>query len=76
MIDDCDVVCENCKHVRIAGGTDYSICSKRVSVYTAPEGVTEKRYRVTWKALEEFRAENNGKCPHFKKKFRISDLFN
>lgn len=33
-------------------------------------------YRVTWKALEEFRAENNGKCPHFKKKFHISDLFN
>jgi hypothetical protein len=46
----------------------YSICLKRPVARTTPEGVTDNYYEVTWEALEQFREENNGKCPYFKEK--------
>lgn len=73
MSNDSAVVCERCKHKRSAD--DYyetPICSKRVSVKKTPEGITETYFRITLYALDEFRAENNGRCPHFEEKFSIA----
>lgn len=73
MSDDSAVVCEICKHKRSADDCyETPICSKNVRVKKTPEGVTETYCRITWYALEQFRAENNGRCPHFEEKFSIA----
>jgi anhydro-N-acetylmuramic acid kinase len=47
---------------------EYPICLKRRVIRTTPEGVVDNYYKATWEALEQFREENNGRCPHFKEK--------
>ena len=73
MSEDSAVVCERCKHKRSAADCyETPICSKSVRVEKKPEGVTATYYRITFYALEQFRAENNGRCPHFEENFSIS----
>lgn len=68
-IDDCFVVCAKCKHMEDSGEySEYPICLKNQVIRTTPEGIIDNYYKVTWKALEQFREENNGRCPYFKEK--------
>lgn len=66
---DCFVVCAKCKHMEDSDlYSGYPICLKRLVIRTTPEGITDNYYKVTWEALEQFRKENNGRCPHFKER--------
>ena len=67
-IEDSFVVCENCKWASISWDDLYSVCLKAEKTEQFPEGITEERYKVTYAALTEFRANNNGKCPYFEKR--------
>lgn len=68
-VADCFVVCAKCKHMEDSGlYLEYPICLKRQVIRTTPEGIMDNYYKVTWEALEQFREENNGRCPHFKER--------
>ena len=71
MDNDCWVICEQCKWVRYADYYERPVCLKCVRVEVYPEGKTETFYRITAKALEQFRKENNGKCPYFEEKISL-----
>lgn len=68
-VADCVVVCAKCKHIEDSDlYSGYPICLKRQVIRTTPEGVADNYYKATWKALEQFREENNGRCPYFEEK--------
>ena len=69
--EDSFCVCARCKWER-STFDDNTVCNKRMRMNTTPHGVSEIYYRVTWQALKEFRAENNGRCPYFEEKFSWS----
>ncbi len=66
---DCFNVCTDCKWVREVSYFESPVCAKCERVEVFPEGKTETYYRITPKALEQFRSENNGRCPYFEEKF-------
>ena len=48
-------------------------CAKSRKVSLTPEGVPEEQSVSTFDALKQFRLENNGRCPHFRKRFLFSN---
>ena len=73
-------VCGKCKWVRYSGDYCLRLCAKNTKVYNTPEGISTTYCDSAWEALEKFRNENNGRCPHFEEKFSfikaIKSLFN
>lgn len=76
MIDEYIGVCDTCKYSRddVLG---YSGCVKARIIKVAPEGAKLYRDVATEDALRNFRQENGGKCPHYRKRLicRICELF-
>ena len=68
-VTDCFVVCAKCTHMEDPDlYSAYPICLRCQVTRTTPEGVTDNYHKATWEALEQFRKENNGRCPYFKEK--------
>lgn len=71
FIEDSFVVCANCKWSCVSTDDIYYVCLKSKVIEHFSEEITEERYKATYNALEIFRAENNGKCPYFEKRFSL-----
>lgn len=60
-----------CQYCRYCIRDDYGwtdICKKTKKLAKSPEGVTYVQSELSCdEALVRFRAENNGRCPHFKR---------
>lgn len=76
MLDEYIGVCDTCKHSKedIMG---HSSCAKARIVKVSPEGAKLYRDVATDDALRNFRQENKGKCPHYRKRLicKICELF-
>lgn len=76
MVDEYIGVCDTCKYGRddILG---HSSCVKARIVKVSPEGAKLYRDVATDEALRNFRHENGGRCPHYRKRLisKICELF-
>ena len=68
--------CNYCKHSYWPIGemaTAQCKASRRIEM--TPEGVAERTEDTCLDALEEFRKQNGGACPHFKRRTWFNNLF-
>lgn len=76
MFDEYSEVCGTCKYSRddVMG---HSSCVKARIVKVSPEGAKLYRDVATDEALRDFRRENGGKCPHYRKSLicKICEFF-
>lgn len=76
QFEDSFVVCEKCKFsYSYYQYESESFCSKSGETEMSPEGVQIITNESTWKALDNFRKQNSGRCPYFKEKFNICSVF-
>lgn len=76
MCDEYNEVCDTCKYSRddILGD---SSCVKARLLKVSPEGARLYRDVSTEYALRDFRRENGGRCPHYRKRLicKICEFF-
>lgn len=68
--------CGYCKHLHWDGCImSPGYCKAARTKFTSPEGVEETIERPALEALEVFRKQNGGACPHFKRRTFLNTLF-